>query len=104
MGGRHLQQTSGVFLKNQDFLVEAFKRLHCTKRIFQVDRKEIHYLRFTLESYDGMAVVSTIDPYLALIEVAIAPGCERWVYGLMNALEKNEGLNIKSLHQTEVCP
>ncbi len=55
-------------------------------------------MRFTLESYDGMALVSTIDPYLALIEVSIAPGCEQWVYALMNALEKDEGLSIKSLH------
>jgi hypothetical protein len=83
-------------------LVEAFKRLNSTQRIFQVDRKEIHYLRFTLESYDGMALVSTIDPYLALIEVSMAPGCEQWVYALMNALEKNEGLSIKSLHRAEV--
>jgi hypothetical protein len=67
-----------------------------------VDRKEIHYLRFTLESYDGMALVSTIDPYLALIEVSIAPGCEQWVYALMNALRKDEGLCIKSLHRDEV--
>jgi len=66
-----------------------------------VDRKEIHYLRFTLESYDGMALVSTIDPYVALIEVSMAPGCEQWVYALMNALKKNEGLSIRSLHQAE---
>ncbi|HBF42649.1 MAG TPA: DUF4911 domain-containing protein, partial [Desulfobacteraceae bacterium] len=39
------------------------------KQVFRVDRREICYLRFTLESYDGMAVVSTIDPYKAYIEI-----------------------------------
>ena len=64
--------------------------------IFQVDRREIHYLRFTLESYDGMAVVSTIDPHLALIEVSIAPGCEKLISELMDALIKDEGMSISS--------
>ncbi len=70
-------------------------RLNSTKRIFQVDRKEIHYLRFTLESYDGMALVSTIDPHLALIEVSMAPGCEKWVNALMDSLRTDEGLCIE---------
>ncbi len=61
---------------------------------FKVDRREIHYLRFTLESYDGMALVSTIDPHPALIEVSMAPGCETMVLELMDALRKDEGLNI----------
>lgn len=64
--------------------------------IFQVDRREICFLRFTLESYDGMAVVSTIDPYLALIEVSIAPGCEKLISELMDALIKDEGMSISS--------
>ena len=63
---------------------------------FKVDRREIHYLRFTLESYDGMALVSTIDPHLALIEVSMAPGCETLVLELMDALRNDEGLNISN--------
>lgn len=63
---------------------------------FKVDRREIHFLRFTLESYDGMALVSTIDPHLALIEVSMAPGCEALVLELMDALRNDEGLNISN--------
>jgi hypothetical protein len=70
--------------------------LNSTKKIFQVDRREIHYFRFLLESYDGMALVSTIDPHRALIEVSIAPGCEKWILELMEALKNNEGLSISS--------
>ena len=63
--------------------------------VFHVDRKEISYLRFTLESYDGMAVVTTSDPYTALIEVSIAPGCEEIVFKLLNSLKSEEGLKIE---------
>ncbi len=76
-----------------------FLNLKSIKKIFQVDRREIHYLRFTLESYDGMAVVSTIDPHVALIEVSIAPGCEQLVLELMDALRKDEGLRISSARE-----
>lgn len=72
--------------------------MNSTKQIFKVDRREIHFLRFTLESYDGMALVSTIDPYLALIEVSMAPGCEKLVNELMDSLRRDEGLRISSPH------
>lgn len=61
---------------------------------FQVDRREINYLRTTIESYDGMAVVETIEPYLALIQIHIAPGCEESVFELLDSLRKSEGISI----------
>jgi len=63
-------------------------------RIFRVDRREINYIRSTVESYDGMAVVSTIDPDMAYIEIHIAPGCEDLVSELLNSLSHEEGLEI----------
>ena len=68
--------------------------METVKRTFLVDRKEINYLRITLESYDGMAVVRTIDPHKATIEIMISPGCKDFVYNLLESLRKNEGLNI----------
>jgi hypothetical protein len=65
------------------------------KRIFYVDRKDINYLRSTIESYDGMAVVSTIDPYKATIEIGISPGCENMVMELLESLREGEGLRLK---------
>lgn len=64
------------------------------KRVFRVDRREINYLRWTIESYDGMAVVRTIDPYAALIELQISPGCEDFIFELLDDLKKNEGIEI----------
>ena len=47
-----------------------------TKRYFRVDRREIAFLRFVFEAYDGLAMIETINPESGLIVFYIAPGCE----------------------------
>jgi len=69
--------------------------MQCERRLFRVDREEIGYLRFTLESYDGIGVVATRDPFAALIEISIAPGCREAVEELLASLAEEEGLNIE---------
>lgn len=64
------------------------------KHIFRVDRKEISYLRSTIESYDGMAVVSTLDAYEAYIEIQASPGCESLVLELLESLRASEKIGI----------
>lgn len=65
-----------------------------TKRRFKVNRAAIHYLRTTLESYDGMALVSTVEPLGATIEIQIAPGCENIIESLITHLKFYEQLAI----------
>lgn len=71
--------------------------VQCTRQAFRVDRGEIGYLRFTLESYDGMAVVTTRDPSAAVIEISMSPGCEETVLALLTSLIEEEGLNIEKI-------
>lgn len=52
------------------------------------------YLRATIESYDGMAVVRTIDPGEAVIELLIAPGCQDQVEELITDLRNRERIKI----------
>lgn len=59
-----------------------------------MDRKDIHYLRSTIESFDGMAVVTTLDPYEASIEIRISPECEDLILELLDSLVKEEGIHI----------
>ena len=66
------------------------------RHIFRVDRRDINYLRTTIESYDGMAVVSTLDPDKAYLEIRISPGCEQLISGLLDSL-REEGLEIVAL-------
>jgi hypothetical protein len=68
--------------------------METTKRRFRVNRQDIHYLRTTIEAYDGMAVVRTIDPGEATIELLIAPGCEDLISELIAALREKEGIPL----------
>jgi len=68
--------------------------LETTKWMFRVNRKDIHYLRTTIEAYDGMAVLRTVDPGEATIELLIAPGCEGLILRLINALREKEGIPL----------
>ncbi len=69
--------------------------METTKRVFRVNRRDISYLRWTIESYDGMAVVKTLDPRESYIEIQISPGCEDLVLELVDSLANEEGIYIE---------
>jgi hypothetical protein len=60
--------------------------------LVRVRPEDIAYLRSTIESYDGAAVVSTLDPGRAVIELRVSPGCEGLVLEILSALRTSEGL------------
>jgi len=76
--------------------------MNTTRRAYRVDRKEIHYIRSTLESYDGMALVRTLDPRAALLEVLIPPGCEGPALELVRSLERDEGVRMDPVERGDV--
>jgi hypothetical protein len=49
---------------------------HCFLRQLLIRPREIHFLRFILEAYEGLATVTTLQSQLGLVQVSIAPGCE----------------------------
>ena len=57
-------------------------------RYYRVDRKEIYYLKFILEAYDGIAMFRTVDPKAGLVELFIAPGCEKTVDAVIEDLSR----------------
>ena len=64
------------------------ENLETKKKIFRVDRREISFLRFIFEGYDGIAVVSTLDREADLISISVAPGCESEVAGVLADLSR----------------
>lgn len=68
--------------------------METSRRLYRVDPGEIAYLRMTVESYDGMAVVSTVDPGEGLVELRISPGCEELITALMEDLAEREGMGL----------
>jgi len=57
------------------------------RRRLRVDRREISYLRFILEGYDGLAILSTLDAAAGVVELKIAPGCEPDVERIVKELQ-----------------
>ena len=59
------------------------------KQHYRVDRREIAFIRFIVEAYDGLAIVTTLDPQTGLIEFQIAPGCEQDVERILEDLKRD---------------
>lgn len=60
-----------------------------TKKILRVDRREICFLKFILEAYDGIATLTTIDAHQGIVLLRIAPGCEGDVEAVLQDLKKD---------------
>lgn len=46
-------------------------------------------LRFILEAYEGIALLTTLDSHLGLVELSVAPGCEEEVAQVLKSEEHN---------------
>ena len=57
-------------------------------KYFRLCREDIAYFKFIIESYEGMAVVRTKDPYEAIVELMVAPGWERDLEDVLEELRK----------------
>ena len=62
--------------------------LESVQRHYRMDRSQIHFLRFLLEAYEGVAILSTLDPEAGLVVLSIAPGREREATELMADLSR----------------
>lgn len=65
-------------------------------RYFRIDRKDIAYFKFIIESYEGMAVVRTHNAKEAVVELMIAPGWEKDVEEVIEGLRKEIRIEIMS--------
>ena len=55
---------------------------------YRMDRRQISFLKFILEAYDNMAVLTTVDAREAIVKVTIAPGCETVVRDILTAFNR----------------
>lgn len=62
--------------------------LESIKRHYRMDRRQIHFLRFLLEAYEGVAVLTTLDQTAGLVVLLIAPGREAEASQLVGQLRK----------------
>ena len=64
------------------------------KKILRVDRREICFVKFILEAYDGIATMTTIDPCQGIVLLRIAPGCEKEVDTVLQDLGTDIMINV----------
>jgi Domain of unknown function (DUF4911) len=57
----------------------------------RVPRAEIAYIKFVFESYEGIAVVRTLDRHAALLAVLAAPDFETSARAIVRALASEAG-------------
>jgi hypothetical protein len=62
--------------------------LESTRKLVQIDRKSVGFIKFIFEAYDGLASITTIDPVAARIVLNIAPGSEPEVEMLLDDLKR----------------
>ena len=63
--------------------------MESVRKYCRIDRRETCFLRFTLESYEGIAVMTTIDPEAGLVEFYIPPGREAELETILEDLKKD---------------
>lgn len=61
-------------------------QLETTIKIFRIDRRDIAFLKFVLEAYEGVAVITTLERDSGTVRLAVAPGCEEEVAAVLNDL------------------
>lgn len=81
---------------------QSKKPLRTTSRFYRIDRRDISFLRFILEGYDGMAVLTTRDAARGIVSITIAPGCETVVGDVIASLSAGGDIYIEPLAAEEL--
>ena len=66
-------------------LAENIKQ--CSLLQLEISPARIHFLKFILEGYDGLALLSTVDARQGRVEIHYPPEIERDLKGLLHSLE-----------------
>ncbi|MGD1967889.1 MAG: DUF4911 domain-containing protein [Desulfobacterales bacterium] len=53
-----------------------------------MDRRQIAFLKFIFEAYDGITTLRTFDPQKGIVLFYIAPGCEQQFQKILQDLSK----------------
>ncbi|WP_321493136.1 DUF4911 domain-containing protein [uncultured Desulfobacter sp.] len=58
-------------------------------REYMVDKTKIGFIRFIFEAYEGLAVVTTLEPGTGHIRLTIPPGRQDEAYMVTQSLKKD---------------
>jgi len=58
---------------NKAMTGDAVRKKHCSLLRLEITPERIHFLKFILEGYDGLALLSTVDPGNGIVEIRYPP-------------------------------
>jgi DNA-directed RNA polymerase subunit F len=58
------------------------------KKFLKLNRKDISYVQFLIESYEGLAAVTTVDEKVAIIKLSIMPDSVSDVDKILDSIRK----------------
>lgn len=64
----------------------------CCVRV-RLDRKQVSFLRFLLEGYDGLASISTVDRWASIVDLHVAEEQLGELRSLLAAMEQTLGIS-----------
>jgi len=56
----------------------------CSAIELRISPDRIHFLKFILEGYDGLAILSTLDARQGLVRIVYPPGMQKDLAGLLH--------------------
>ena len=63
--------------------------MRCKQKIVRVDKREIGFMKFIFEAYDGIANLTTIDSEKGIVSINIPDGCEKYVNELLDVMKRD---------------
>lgn len=63
--------------------------MQCQKKYLRVDRRQIGFMKFIFEAYEGIANLTTIDPKLGIISINIPYGCMEIVNNILEEMSRD---------------
>lgn len=71
-------------------------------RYFKVGRRDLVFLKFILEAYEGMSTLSTVEPQEGIVRLSIPSGFEADVQTIIAAVREDISLEEVTFTPTEV--
>ena len=66
--------------------------METTQIRLKIDNTRLSWLKFVMESYEGLALTTTLDPVAGLVLVSVAPGAEKDVAELIESMRADLGI------------
>ena len=71
-------------------------------RYFKVGRRDLVYLKFILEAYEGMSTLSTVEPQGVIVRLSIPAGFETDIQGVIDAVREDVPIDEVNFTAEEV--